>query len=99
MSINVIRSSNTWSCASRKSSWRWFDLQADEEVKPAADGVCRMRIFPGLWINGQALFARDYKALMKTLEEGLATSEHQAFVEKLASRYPPPRKGRGRKRK
>ena len=62
----------------------WFDLQGDKELEPDADGVYRMRVFPGLWIHGQALFARDYSRLMKTLEAGLATPEHAAFVEKLA---------------
>jgi Uma2 family endonuclease len=83
----------------KEKQLRWFDLQADEEVKPDADGIYRMRSFPGLWIHGQALFARDYQNLMKALAEGLATAEHQAFVQKLASQYRRAKKGGRRKTK
>ena len=45
-----------------------------------------MKTFPGLWISSSALLARDYQKLMQTLEAGLATPEHAAFVEALAKR-------------
>lgn len=64
---------------------RWFDLAADRELQPDADGVYRVRTFPGLWVHGEALLARDYQRLMQTLEHGLATAEHAAFVAKLAA--------------
>jgi Uma2 family endonuclease len=81
----------------KEKQLRWFDLQSDQELDPDADGIFRMRSFPGLWINAKALFAQDYQSLMKTLEEGLATPEHRAFVEKLASQYRQAKKGRRRK--
>ena len=65
---------------------RWFDLQGDEELKPD-DGIYRMRTFPGLWIHGKALFARDATLLIETLEEGMATPEYKAFAKKLADRH------------
>jgi len=43
-----------------------------------------MKTFPGLWIDRDGLLARDYRRLMDVLERGLATSEHVAFVERLA---------------
>jgi hypothetical protein len=63
---------------------RWFDLRADQELQPDADGVFRLRTFPGLWIHGEALLAKD-RRLMATLEQGLATPEHAAFVNRLAA--------------
>ena len=66
---------------------RWFDLQTDEELKPDADGIFRMRSFPGLWIHAEGLFARDYFRLMNALEQGLGTPEYAAFVKKLAGRH------------
>lgn len=65
---------------------RWFDLANDAEVRPDDAGVFRMKTFPGLWINGSALMARDYQMLMQTLDEGLATPEHEAYVRELAQR-------------
>jgi len=65
---------------------RWFDLPADRELHADADDVYRLKGFPGLWIHAPAFFARDYGRLVATLEQGLATPEHAAFVQRLAAR-------------
>jgi Uma2 family endonuclease len=65
---------------------RWFDLTSGEELSPDASGIYRIRTFPGLWISGPALLAHDYQKMLQTLEEGLATPEHSAFVKTLARR-------------
>ena len=67
----------------RERQLRWFDLRADQELHADADGVYRIKAFPGLWIHGEALLAKDYQRLMATLQQGLATSEHAAFVKQL----------------
>jgi Uma2 family endonuclease len=69
----------------REGELRWFDLQADRELQPDEDGVLRVRTFPGLWIHREALLTRDHPRLMDTLQQGLASSEHAAFVARLAS--------------
>jgi hypothetical protein len=71
----------------REARLRWFDLQTNQELFPPADGVFRIRAFPGLWINGEALLAKDYRRLMAILEQGLATSEHDTFVRRLAATF------------
>jgi Uma2 family endonuclease len=70
----------------KEKQLRWFDLAKGSELQPDASGVYRIQSFPGLWINGPALLAYDYAALMQTLEAGLATPEHAAFVDELAKR-------------
>ena len=62
----------------------WFDLPAGRDLAADTDGVLRARTFPGLWVNGVALFQGDYDRLMATLNEGLASPEHAAFVSRLA---------------
>jgi Uma2 family endonuclease len=62
----------------------WFDLRAGQALSPDTDGIYRIRIFPGLWVHGEALLARDFQRLTATLNAGLATPEHAAFVERLA---------------
>jgi hypothetical protein len=69
----------------REQQLRWFDLRADKELPLDADGFCRVRAFPGLWIDSQALFANDYARALASLEQGLATPEHEAFVKTLAA--------------
>jgi len=63
---------------------RWFDLKGDQELAIPADGVVRVRTFPGLWIHAEGLLAKDHGRMMETLEAGLATGEHREFVERLA---------------
>jgi len=76
---------------------RWFDLQTDRECEPDADGIFRMRSFPGLWIDAEGLFARDYFRLMNALEQGMSTTEYGAFVKKLAGQHPTKKK-KGKRR-
>lgn len=61
----------------------WFDLRTGGALTPDADGIARVRCFPGLWIHAEALLAKDYTRLMTTLQQGLATPEHAAFVQRL----------------
>jgi Uma2 family endonuclease len=70
----------------RERQLRWFDLRAGQELQPDSGGVLRLQTFPGLWIHIESLFNQDYTALMATLEQGLATPEHAAFITQLATR-------------
>lgn len=69
----------------RERQLRWFDLRNDGELQPDADGIYRMQSFPGLWIDAAAVLAKDYRRMMATLEQGLATPEHAEFVQRLAA--------------
>jgi Uma2 family endonuclease len=70
----------------KEKQMQWIDLSSGAELQPDADGIYRVRTFPGLWIDGRALFAKDYAKLMTTLHEGLASPEHAAFVRDLDAR-------------
>ena len=83
----------------RERRLRWFDLPAGRELSPDSDGVFRVRAFPGLWINGPALIAKDAGHLVATLQEGLATPEHAAFVARLAAAKKPAARKKPRRRK
>jgi Uma2 family endonuclease len=80
----------------KEQELRWFDLPADEELRLDTDGVCRIRTFPGLWVNSEALFAKDYARLMATLQAGLAMPEHAEFVKRLAAARKSRKRGNGR---
>ncbi len=67
---------------------RWHIL-VDEKYQllpPDLDGLWRSRIFPGLWLDGQALLAGNMRQVLARLQEGLNSPEHQAFVADLARR-------------
>ena len=69
----------------REREVRWFDLREDRELQLDADKVCRVRCFPGLWIDAEALLAGNDAKLLETLQRGLATPEHTEFAARLAS--------------
>jgi len=54
-------------------------------LPPDADGLFRSRVFPGLWLDPQALLAHDTRRLREALDKGLAMPDHAAFVAKLAA--------------
>jgi Uma2 family endonuclease len=54
-----------------------------DRLSPDASGIYRSEAFPGLWLNGPAMIAGDLAWVFETLQEGLATAEHAAFVGRL----------------
>ncbi|WP_435005184.1 Uma2 family endonuclease [Tundrisphaera lichenicola] len=66
----------------------WHELRDGRLVRvaPDPDGLYRSRVFPGLWLDPNALLNDDGSALVAVLERGLATEEHAAFVADLAAR-------------
>ncbi|MCL1471823.1 Uma2 family endonuclease [Argonema antarcticum] len=63
----------------------WFRLNAGEyiQVDPNADGIICSQIFPGLWLDKAALLGGNLAKVLEILQQGLATQEHQAFVQQL----------------
>jgi Uma2 family endonuclease len=55
------------------------------KVRPDRDGLYRSKVFPGLWLDPAALLKGDFAAVLATLDRGLASPEHAAFVAHLAA--------------
>jgi Uma2 family endonuclease len=72
----------------REARCDWWTLQEGVYVplKPRADGTHRSPVFPGLWLDLRALLTGDEREVLKTLEKGLRSSEHSAFVKALAAK-------------
>jgi Uma2 family endonuclease len=68
----------------------WFVLRAGqyEQLVPDTRGVLRSEVFPGLWLDTAALLRGDIAAVLATVQHGLASPEHGAFVLRL--RLPSP---------
>ena len=62
---------------------RWFDLHENREKEANEAGIIQLRLFPGFWLNAPAIAANDYARAIATVEEGLRSPEHAAFVERL----------------
>lgn len=63
----------------------WYGLRDGSyaELAPDVAGIIHSEVFPGLWLNVPALWARDLAALLTTVQQGIATAEHQAYIESL----------------
>lgn len=68
-----------------KRELHWFNLKTGRRLSSEKKGVYRSQIFPGLWIDAAALFARNPRRLVNTLKKGLANAEHAKFVRRLKS--------------
>ncbi len=66
----------------------WFVLRGGEYclIVPGPDGVLRSEAFPGLWLDAAALVGGEMETTLRTLQAGLATPEHAAFVAQLHKR-------------
>ena len=69
-----------------EQEFRWHILVNGryQILPPDADGIHRSRVFPGLWLDGRALLKRDLSKVLAVLQSGLASPEHQSFVDRLA---------------
>jgi len=65
----------------------WFSLQDGEyiSVAPNAEEIIRSQVFPGLWLAVSALLAGDMVQVIATLQTGLASREHQQFLQQLTN--------------
>lgn len=65
-----------------------FSLTPDgyRPLSITGDEMLRSALFPGLWLNPAALWSRNLQHLNITLQQGLATPQHAAFVTELAAR-------------
>jgi Uma2 family endonuclease len=72
--------------------WRVLDRQVDwfvnregrfERIPPAADGILRSKVFPGLWLDPTALVRGEKATVKAILQHGLNSPEHADFVARL----------------
>jgi Uma2 family endonuclease len=66
----------------------WFVLVGDkyETLPLSPEGWYRSQVFPGLWLDPQALLTGDLARVAEVVRHGLADAAHQRFVEELAKR-------------
>jgi Uma2 family endonuclease len=66
----------------------WFVLRGGEYVRLVPDdrGIFRSEVFPGLWLDATAMVRGDLATVLATVQQGMGTAEHKAFVARLAAR-------------
>jgi Uma2 family endonuclease len=63
----------------------WFVLRAGKfhPLSKTPDGLFKSKVFPGLWLDEKAMLEEDIPRILEVLQQGIASPEHQRFVEKL----------------
>jgi Uma2 family endonuclease len=64
----------------------WFVLTggAYQLLAPESDGVLKSRVFPGLWLDPQALLKGDLARVLAVLQSGIASPEHSEIMNRLS---------------
>ena len=65
----------------------WFTLVEGVYVELDADeqDILRSQVLPGLWLQPSGIWTNDIAAILTVLQDGLVSSDHDAFVKQLAS--------------
>ena len=63
----------------------WFALHASQyqRLPLDANGVYRSEVFPGLWLDTEALLRGDLATVLALVQHGVTGLEHAAFVASL----------------
>lgn len=69
----------------RDRAVRWFTRREGRlrEQSPGPDALLRSTVFPGLWLDPEALLRLDTRAAKAALDLGLASPEHAEFLRQL----------------
>ncbi|NET40833.1 Uma2 family endonuclease [Okeania sp. SIO2B3] len=65
----------------------WYSLKEGEyiQLQPNSEGIICSEVFPSLWLDKAALLTGKLIKVIEVVQLGLATAEHQNFVDKLSS--------------
>ena len=80
---NGVREYLVWLVREKRLLWLVLEDDEYQPLQPGADGLWRSRIFPGLVLNGPALFNGDLARVLTDQQCCLGSEEHRRFVETL----------------
>lgn len=82
---NGVREYLVWRVREKEMDW-FASRNGQFEPLPTEDGIIRSETFPGLWLNPASLIDDDPTAVLRVLDQGIASPEHAAFVAMLKGR-------------
>jgi len=80
---NGVREYLVWRVEDRTIDWFVLRKGRYGPLAAAADGLFRSEVLPGLWLDAAALLRGDLQAVFQTVQQGLGSPEHAAFVRRL----------------
>ncbi len=66
----------------------WFRLREGQYIKRQSneENMIKSEVFPGLWLDINALLTGDIAQVLAVLQQGIATEDHQLFIQQLGNR-------------
>jgi Uma2 family endonuclease len=63
----------------------WFLLKSGkyQRLAKTKDNLYKSKVFPGLWLDADAMIAGDMLKVLAVVQEGINSPEHERFVKKL----------------
>jgi len=80
---NGVREYVVWRVLDQELDWFVLDGGEFRPLQPDASGILRSPTFAGLWLDRPALLQGDMQRVLAVVQQGLASPEHAAFVQKL----------------
>lgn len=80
---NGVREYLVWRVLDQAIDWFVWREERYERLTPGEDGIVRSTIFPGLWLDAQAMVRGDMARVLTVVHQGTATAEHAGFVARL----------------
>lgn len=72
-----------WRVWDRAVDWFVFREGRYERLPLTESGLYQSEVFPGLWLDPEALIQGDLEKVLQVLQEGLASTPHAEFVSRL----------------
>ncbi|EKQ67429.1 hypothetical protein OsccyDRAFT_3701 [Leptolyngbyaceae cyanobacterium JSC-12] len=82
---NGVQEYIVWRTYNQQIDWFYLEEGQYKPQSPDATGILRSQQFPGLWLAAPALLAGHLAEVLQTLQQGIATPDHQTFVDTLRS--------------
>ena len=80
---NGIREYVVWRVDDEAIDWFLLKQAKYQRLAKTKDGLYKSKVFPGLWLDPQAMIAGDLAKVIETVQQGIASPEHRRFVAKL----------------
>lgn len=82
---NGVKEYIVWQVLDQKISWFYLEKGEYLDLNADSDGILHSRVFPGLWLAVHELLAGNMQRVLAVLQEGLQSSEHSEFIQRLSS--------------
>ena len=75
---NGVREYVVWRVLDRQIDWFVLRDGAYERLPAGTDGIYRSEVFPGLWLDAEAMLAGNMLKVLQVVQQGLAAREREA---------------------